>query len=918
MIGRVRPANVCVGGVAVRARSRRRPRLRLLSALAGMAFAGFAGAAAPALAAPSWGIATTHLNAYGGSTEGFARGSGGNAYRITVTNVANGPASEDAIGASASVTVKDELPVGFVLAGAGSVAEGAGWSCPSVEALLGPRNEYRARSITCIRQAGEAELLPGDAYPPLIVHVYVEPPPAEVAEPAVNHASVEGGSASSVEAADGETPVSAGALFGIHEFALGDDDAESKPAGAAGAHPDHLTTNLVWNSAPNFAEQLVGAGGGADEYGVGPKSIEVTIPRGLIGDPENVKIKCSLGELRQAKHQCGESAVGYIEYNFTIGSIGGDGSSHLEPTEKSLLYDVVAPAGHAAAFGFLDNKAELPFLIYAQPSAEDEYRLVVGTEAAGPLRSATITFCSYGAREEELAEEKTIVECLRPSAPAKPFLSNPTQCTEAPLATLKTEPWYESPTELEQQLTPKGQEELKENRTRRTYLLGESESEQHEKVANTFNECAKLTYKRTPTPEPKKEPSVSIEPTPGEGTTQSDAPTPVSLGLKIPQSNSSSELATPALKNLSMTLPASLVLSPSAANGLEACTPAQFALKSESRAQCPSSSEVATVEAYTPLLPPAVKEHKEHEEGEEGQLKGELFVAEQECSTTKGCNGEDLAAGRLLHLYVELLDPKAGITVKLEGKSKLNPATDRIETSFEELPQLPFEELKVSLRGGQRAPFATAQGCEQTEEADTLLGALTPWAHEPGVEPEVFSAQSKPITLTGCSKQGFEPKFEAGTEYPQAGHYSNFLLRFSRKDGEGDLTGLEVKTPPGLTAKLAGVPTCPEPQASEGECPATSEIGTATVFAGPGTRPYIQRGHVYLTGPYNGTETIGQGACTAGNPGCAPYGLSIVVSTKAGPFTLDGNTGRATQVTRAKIEVDATTAAVNVRSNPLP
>ena len=360
-----------------------------------------------------------------------------------------------------------------------------------------------------------------------------------------------------------------------------------------------------------------------------------------------------------------------------------------------------------------------------------------------------------------------------------------------------------------------------------------------------------------------------------------------------------------------MTLPASLLLSPSAANGLEACKPEQFALKSESSAECPSSSEVATVEAYTPLLPPLV--NKAHEEGEAGQLKGELFVAEQECSTTKGCSGEDLAAGRLLHLYVDLQDPKAGINVKLEGKSKLNPETGRIETSFEKLPQLPFEELKVSLRGGQRAPFATAQGCEQAEGADTLAGALTPWSKS-----EVFSAQSEPITLTGCSKQSFEPKFEAGTEYPQAGHYSSFLLRFSRKDGEGDLTGLEVKTPPGLTAKLAGVPTCPEPQASEGECPATSEIGTATVLAGPGTRPYIQRGHVYLTGPYNGSETIGQGACTAGNPGCAPYGLSIVVSTKAGPFTLEGNTGGATQVTRAKIEVSESTAAVTVRSNPLP
>jgi hypothetical protein len=69
-----------------------------------------------------------------------------------------------------------------------------------------------------------------------------------------------------------------------------------------------------------------------------------------------------------------------------------------------------------------------------------------------------------------------------------------------------------------------------------------------------------------------------------------------------------------------------------------------------------------------------------------------------------------------------------------------------------------------------------------------------------------------------------------------------------------------------------------------------------TVAAGPGSHPYYQKGQVYLTGPYKG----------------APFGLSIVVPTHAGPFNL-GNV-----VVRAQITVDPQTAALTVTTDPLP
>jgi hypothetical protein len=156
---------------------------------------------------------------------------------------------------------------------------------------------------------------------------------------------------------------------------------------------------------------------------------------------------------------------------------------------------------------------------------------------------------------------------------------------------------------------------------------------------------------------------------------------------------------------------------------------------------------------------------------------------------------------------------------------------------------------------------------------------------------------SDTFQINGGCGGGFNPSFSAGTTGNEAGGFSPFTATFSRSDQDQNLSGVSVKTPPGLLGVIKGVEQCLEPQAGQGACGAGSLIGHTTVAAGAGPDPFwVQGGQVFLTGPYKG----------------APFGLSVVVPAVAGPFNL-GNV-----VVRAAISVDSRTAQITVSSDPLP
>jgi hypothetical protein len=357
--------------------------------------------------------------------------------------------------------------------------------------------------------------------------------------------------------------------------------------------------------------------------------------------------------------------------------------------------------------------------------------------------------------------------------------------------------------------------------------------------------------------------------------------TPGLGGLEEPLGDIASEI-----QATTVTLPEGLVVNPGQATGLTACGAPQNALTTEAeRAEgkendgpvsCPESSKVGTAIVRSPLL----------DSGDEKQLEGNVYVLPSNPPEIK----------LLLAVSAD------GINIKSVGVVHLNETTGQVTTTFEQIPQAPFSELKLRFEGGSKAALATPAHCGM----DTATALFAPWSSP--YTPEVSASGSFQIneaTSGGACLGGslpFAPALTAGSTNAQAGGFTTFSTVLARGNGQQRVERLQVRTPAGFSGMISSVPLCGEPQAAQGTCSSVSQIGHAVVTAGPGSYPLTlpQPGDpeaaIYLTGPYGG----------------APFGLSIVTPVIAGPFNLG------TIITRARLEVDPHTAQATITTDPLP
>jgi hypothetical protein len=365
-------------------------------------------------------------------------------------------------------------------------------------------------------------------------------------------------------------------------------------------------------------------------------------------------------------------------------------------------------------------------------------------------------------------------------------------------------------------------------------------------------------------------PSISVAP----DTSSADTPAGLTVDVKVPQDGllNGEGLATSNIKGTTVALPKGIVINPGQAAGLQACQTAEDGVGTEGPPSCPNASKVGTVQISTPLL--------------KDKLEGNVYVLQSDPPNLKllvAASGE-------------------GVNLKLVGNVQLDEATGQLTTTFNETPELPFTDFKLSFSGGAQAALATPTTCG----VYTTTSDFTPWS-TPAVG-DVFPSSNFAITagtnggVCPAAPLPFTPSMIAGATTDQAGGFTNFSLLLQRADDQQRISSLQFKTPEGLLGMISKIPLCGEPQASKGECSAASQIGHTVVEAGPGPYPLVvpQQGQppapIYLTGGYKG----------------APYGLSIAVPVIAGPFNLG------TIVVRSKIEVDPLTTQLTVTTDPLP
>jgi hypothetical protein len=764
------------------------------------------------------------------------------------------------------ITLTDSLPAGIRLEEAISNTGSGGlgeWSCTP-----GVGNT----SVTCTI---EASVVVGGYAPSLTFKVTA--PAQGVSGSLHNEVSISGGGAAGVVSGGLDTLVSALAPpFGVSEFGLEPAGASGAPSVQAGGHPWELTASftLPQVDSPPEAETLFSPV-------EGPRDAVTELPVGFVGNAL-ATARCPTEDLlfRSGSKACPvASRIGVVA---VIGGAVGAGEfqhTNAEGFPLAAVYNMVPEHGYPAQFGFafIGKPVNLYASVVHGPGG---YRLRVTAPGIPRILETYALALTFFGDPGKVNEE--------PSQPA--FLTNPSDCAAGALSSrLELGSWDSA-----------------------SVVSGET-------IAFPgLSGCGLLRF----------EPSLGFAPSAGGegGSTQADAPSAFTADVKIPQTSGYGELATPPLKTATVTLPAGVSISPSAAQGLAGCQetgPEGINIGSSSvgqlgqdlgdpeatefgagheggnasayddgvyhvaRGHCPAASTIGTVEAFTPLLVDGPNES--------APLQGHVYLAAPKCGGVgqAACTEASARNGELFGIYLELEGD--GVIVKVPGTVAADPGTGRLTATFREAPQFPLSDLKLHFHGGPRAPLANPQSCGQA----VTSALLEPWS-----APDTPSATVSSSFSVDWDGQGgacpaglpFSPGFTAGTVTPAAGAFSAFALTFSRRDREQDLSGVSVRMPPGVLGVLKGVVLCGEPQAAQGTCGAQSLIGHTTVTAGAGPQPFGVTGQVFLTGPYKG----------------APFGLSIVVPAVAGPFNL-GNV-----IVRAAVGVDPHTAQITVTSDPFP
>lgn len=866
---------------ATASQRRRAGTSRALSLLATMVLAALAAPAAAHAEGPYWKLEAhsvpTYLNLEPGKEAQM---------RVTAINLGDGAAKPP-------ITLSDTLPKGLVATGVsireGDTTERSEEGCTELSKFPEP-----PATLSCTWT--KTKNTEGGGLPPrvevpaygrleLLVTVKAKEGSEAPKSGEVNQATVQGANTRSESASEPITVSAAEVPFGVEKYEVRPENEDGSLETQAGSHPFQLTTVL------NFDQTLKPAAFGP-EVPAAPelaKNLTFDLPAGLVADASAVA-QCSTTQFTEDV-EAGQGNLNGCEGDTAIGVAMVTYFGIPVPgfqTKEVPVFNLVPNPGEPARFGF--EVSSVPVFLDTSVRTGENYGAVVSVRDASTsveVLSSDVTIWGVpGSRSHlqsrgwecidagffEGAERGEIIKpCPEAESSPKAFLTLPTACSSEESmreTTVAGEDWPTSPGH-----NGVAHEERKLEGAADKFLMP------------TLTGCEQLRFGLE---------EMIVQP----DAQSTSTPSGLNVKVKVPQTGilAPTGLAEADVKETTVALPEGLQANAGAANGLGACAAAReqdllenagfngFAVGLEEAAQldnehfepgpvtCPESSKVGKVKIVTPLLP--------------DPLDGFVYLARQDTNPFSSP----------LVLYLIAQDPVSGVRVKLAGEVKINESTGQFISVFRNTPAQPFSELDLEFFDGQRASQTTPASCGTYHASASFV----PWSGGATVQdsPE-FTLDSGPGG-SSCPSGSlpFAPSFEAGTTINQADAFTPFTLTIGRPDGQQALKSITMQLPPGLAAMIASVKECPEPPNEQewASCGPESEIGQSTAVSGLGGDPVTLGGKVYFAGPYKG----------------APFSIVDVTPVNVGPFHLPD------VIVRSTINVNPTTAAATITSDPLP
>ena len=604
----------------------------------------------------------------------------------------------------------------------------------------------------------------------------------------------------------------------ISSFEVGTSDTE------AGAHPD-LTTKIVLDD-PGQPEVV--------------KDVAMNLPTGIFGNPGAIP-KCRSADF--AVNRCTPaSQVGKVTI---VANYEGNPTNTLGTVPVYNMETV--SVDEAARMAFVAPTVNIPITVPITVRSASDYGLrlnVTGISQEIPLRSAEFMIWGFPADPDHDRERfptgtpgsppgcigSLAVDCLSSPHPEagllpKPYTSNPSICTGAPLPVSVDVYSYQQPS----------------NPAHRTSGYAATTGCENQKFDPVFNL--------------------------GLTSPESDSPSGMDIQLKADQFLEGTASSPATLRSAVLTLPPGLTVNPDAADGQTSCSDADAGFGTERAGACPDSAKIGTMEVHTPAL--------------DGPLLGSLYIGEPQPGNQYRVfmifDGFGIHAKLVADVHP---DPQTGqLTMSV---------IDIPQVPFEEFDLHLFASDRglvatpthCTIYGASSVltPWNAAVSPQKSQPNVSISS---------GPSGKPCPGQVRPFNprLVAGTSNAVAGDFSSFTLKLDRDDGDQFLgdLNFRLAPGfTGSLRGIAYC---GQGAIAAAAQNLGRSEQAAPSCPPSSQIGTTNVAAGPGSHPFHAIGKMYLAGPFKGAP-ISVVAVTPALAGPYDYGVVVVqVALHVDPLT---------------------------------